>query len=127
MSNRTILLVEDNRDDEFLTLWMLKKAGFTNITIARDGSEALTLLHGNKLLGIREVCAPDIIILDLQLPKISGLEVLREIRSDERTKDIDVFILTSSNDPKDRNECCDLGVTAFFSKPPDESIFQIFL
>ena len=120
MSNVSVLLVEDNCDDEWFAKWMLKKIGLTNITTARDGYEALLLLHGDKLRSIRESCSPEIILLDLRLPKIDGLEVLRRIRDDERTKNITVLILTSSEDPHDNEVCTRLGVTAFFPKPLTE-------
>jgi CheY-like chemotaxis protein len=111
------MLVEDNNDDEELAIWVLKKIGMNNITVARDGLEALDMLHGNEVSGIEATCRPDMIILDLRLPKIDGLDVLRRIRSDERTKDIKVYALTSSDDPYDREVCAELGVPAFFSKP----------
>jgi two-component system, response regulator len=115
-----VLLIEDNRDDEWLARWTLNKIGLTDITIARDGHAALLMLHGDAESGIRESCSPDIILLDLRLPKVDGLEVLRRIRNDERTNNITVLILTSSEDPRDKDACKKLGVTAFFNKPLKE-------
>ena len=117
MQNVSVLLVEDNRDDEYITLWTLKKIGLTNVTIAHDGLEALELLHGNIETGTKTTCAPDVIFLDLKLPKIDGLVVLERIRMDERTKDLKVIILTSSEDPHDKEVCLKLGVSGFLSKP----------
>jgi two-component system response regulator len=120
MRDISVLLIEDNRDDEWFAKWTLKKIGLTDITIAHDGHAALLMLHGDEENGIRESCSPDIILLDLRLPKIDGLEVLRRIRDDERTKNITVLILTSSEDPRDKEACRKLGVTAFFHKPLNE-------
>lgn len=117
MKNLSVMLVEDNSDDEELAIWALEKIGLENITVAQDGLEAINMLHGNENSGLGATCRPDIIILDLRLPKIDGLDVLRRIRSDERTKDIKIFALTSSEDPYDKEVCTELGVPAFFSKP----------
>ena len=84
----------------------------TRVTVARDGLEALSLLLGDGAGFL-----PDILLLDLRLPKIDGLEVLKQLRSSERTKTLKVFALTSSEDPQDKKVCADLGVIAFFSKP----------
>lgn len=116
----SVLLIEDNCDDEWFAKWALKKIGLTNVTTARDGYEALLLLHGDNLRSIRKSCSPEIILLDLRLPKIDGLEVLRRIRDDERTKNCTVLILTSSEDPHDKDVCSRLGVTDFFPKPLTE-------
>jgi CheY-like chemotaxis protein len=114
MAVRTILLVEDNTDDLFLATQTLKKAGFDQVSVVRDGKEALDLLFGEKgAAGI----SPDLIILDLQIPKINGLDLLRIIRADERTKTVPVLVVTSTNDQHDRDACIRLGVTAFASKP----------
>lgn len=116
MSEMSVLLVEDNEDDRELAAWVLRKIGLTNITFATDGLEAIKLLHGEG--ESREAtCRPDIIILDLRLPKLDGLDVLRRIRGDARTVDIRVYALTSSEDPYDKMVCAELGVPAFFSKP----------
>ena len=112
MAKKLILLVEDNPDDELLTLRSLRKASITDcIEVARDGAEALDYLFrdGSEL--------PQLILLDLKLPKISGLQVLERIRADERTRRIPVVILTSSNEPIDINTGYDLHVNSFVSKP----------
>ena len=113
MLDLTVLLVEDNRDDEELALWSLKKVGITRVTVAHDGLEALTRLLGE------ENPLPEVLLLDLRLPKIDGLEVLRQLRDNERTRGLRVFALTSSEDPQDKKVCSELGVIAFFSKPLD--------
>src|SRR6185369_3527995 len=118
----SVLLIEDNCDDEWFAKWTLKKIGLANVTTARDGYEALLMLHGDDLRSIRKSCSPDIILLDLRLPKIDGLEVLKRIREDERTKTVTVLILTSSEDPHDKEVCNKLGVTAIFPKPLTEEV-----
>ncbi len=122
MLDMTVLLVEDNRDDEELALWSLKKAGLTKVTVVHDGVEALTMLCGRP-----EISLPDILLLDLRLPKIDGLEVLRQLRGNERTKGLKVFALTSSEDPQDKKVCSELGVIAFFSKPLDGARLMKYL
>ena len=120
MNKLSVLLIEDNRDDEELAIWILKKIGLDNITVARNGLQAITILHGDNDSGVEATCKPDIIILDLRLPEIDGLDVLRIVRADECTKDIRVYALTSSEDPYDRQVCNELGVPAFFAKPLTE-------
>jgi CheY-like chemotaxis protein len=117
MKSMSVMLIEDNKDDEELAIWVLHKIGLENITVARDGLEAIHMLHGDEVSGVEATCRPDMIILDLRLPKVDGLDVLRSIRSDERTKDIRVYVLTSSDDPYDKEVCTELGVPAFFAKP----------
>src|SRR5580693_6436972 len=93
LMNRSILLVEDNPDDEALTLRALKRNNILNeVTVMRDGAEALDYLFA----GSAEITLPGLILLDLKLPKVDGLEVLRRIRADERTQLIPIVILTSS-------------------------------
>jgi two-component system response regulator len=128
MRDISVLLIEDNCDDEWFAKWTLKKIGMTNVTTARDGYEALLKLHGDSLRNIRESCSPDIILLDLRLPKIDGLEVLRRIRNDERTKNRTIIILTSSEDAHDKDVCKKLGVAAFLPKPlTEEALAQLNL
>jgi CheY-like chemotaxis protein len=117
MTDIPVMLIEDNSDDEWFAIRTLKKIGLTDVIVAHDGHEALLLLHGDDLNGIPESCSPEIILLDLRLPRIDGLEVLRRIREVERTKTITVIVLTSSEDPHDKDVCNRLGVTAFFPKP----------
>ncbi|HXD41618.1 MAG TPA: response regulator [Ramlibacter sp.] len=116
--NRKILLVEDNEDDEKLTLRALKKSNITNaVVIARDGAEALDLLIGDgaETFGL--------VLLDLRLPKVPGLEVLARIRSDPRTKLLPVVILTSSKEESDLAKGYSLGANSYIRKPVD---FQQF-
>lgn len=111
MNSFRVLLVEDNPDDEFLAVWTLKKEGDVSLKVARDGREALDLLRssGEPL--------PDLVILDLRLPKIDGIEVLRRIREEETTRRLPVLVLTSSEDRGDKEICRDYGILAFLSKP----------
>ncbi|MDQ3861493.1 MAG: response regulator, partial [Actinomycetota bacterium] len=103
MSNKTILLVEDNPDDELLTIRALMRNKILNeIVVARDGAEALDYLFGKeKYKGRDMIATPQLILLDLKLPKVDGLEVLRRIRADERTRLLPVVILTSSKEQQD--------------------------
>lgn len=110
---RPILLVEDNPDDERLTLRALKQSKVTNpIIIARDGAEALEVLFAADPL-------PSLILLDLKLPKIDGLEVLQRIRSDPRMELLPVVILTSSNEQRDIIESYQLKANSYVCKPVD--------
>src|ERR1700689_3931828 len=104
MFSRTILLVEDNPDDEALTLRALKKNNITNeVVVARDGAEALDYLFGTGAYAGRDISIqPQVTLLDLKLPKIDGLEVLKRLRADERTKLLPIVILTSSTEEQDR-------------------------
>jgi two-component system response regulator len=119
MLDKLILLVEDNPDDEILTLRALKKANVANrIEVVRDGAEALDFVFcaGSKA-GRDPSEIPQLILLDLKLPKVSGLQVLERIRSDERTKRIPVVILTSSTEEVDIKSGYDLHANSFVSKP----------
>ena len=119
MNEMIILLVEDNPDDEALTLRALKKNNITNeVVVARDGVEALDFLFGAGKQAGRAV-TPQVILLDLKLPKIDGLEVLRRVRSDPRTKLLPVVILTSSNEERDRLQGYDIGANSYVRKPVD--------
>ena len=116
-----ILYVEDNPNDIELTLHAFRKNHLANnILIARDGEEALELLYGKEQ---SENCelenSPRVILLDLKLPKVDGLEVLRRIKNDERTKNIPVVVLTSSREEKDIVESYRLGVNSYIVKPVD--------
>jgi DNA-binding response OmpR family regulator len=125
MDNNIILLVEDNPDDEALTLRALKKNNIANqVIVARDGAEALDYLFGTGKYSGRDVnLVPQVLLLDLKLPKIEGLEVLRQLRADERTKLLPVVILTSSNEEKDRINGYDLGANSYVRKPVDFNQF----
>ncbi len=127
MRDISVLLVEDNQDDEELALWALRKVGLTRVSCARDGHEALTMLLGDPERGVPELCFPELVLLDLRLPRIDGIDVLKRLRSDDRTKRIKVIALTSSEDPSDQKICCDLGVLAFLSKPLNEKLLALYL
>ena len=115
MTSRSILLVEDNPDDEVLTLRALKKNNIVNeVTVARDGAQALELLFpGNGA----DALIPGLILLDLKLPKVDGLEVLHKIRADKRTEIVPVVILTSSKLDDDVLASYRGGANAYVRKP----------
>lgn len=121
MANHSILLVEDNPDDEALTLRAFRKNNVTSeVVVVRDGAEALDYLFGTGTYANREAnMLPHVIILDLRLPKIDGLEVLRRIRTTSQTKLLPVVILTSSNEERDRLESYGLGANSYVRKPVD--------
>jgi two-component system response regulator len=125
MRNGTILLVEDNPDDEALTLRALKKNNILNeVVVTRDGVEALDYLFGKGAYEGRDPdITPQLVLLDLKLPKVDGLEVLRQVRSDERTRLLPVVILTSSNEQKDVINGYGLGANSYILKPVDFSRF----
>src|ERR1041384_4834276 len=119
MKDKVILLVEDNADDELLTLRALKKNNIRNeVVVARDGSEALDYLFGTGLhAGRGPKTMPQIILLDLKLPKVDGFEVLNRVRTSEITKLLPVVILTTSNEDQDRIRGYGLGANSFVRKP----------
>lgn len=118
MKDKAILLVEDNPDDIDLTKRAFKKANIKNeLIIAEDGQEAIDQLFGDKNGG--QPLRPVVTLLDLNLPKIGGLEVLRRIRKDDKTKHLPVVVLTSSNEESDLVESYDLGVNSYIRKPVD--------
>jgi two-component system response regulator len=119
MEDKVILLVEDNADDELLTLRALKKNNIRNeVVVARDGSEALDYLFGTGVHAGRDLSAmPQIILLDLKLPKVDGFEVLNRVRASEITRFLPVVILTTSNEDQDRIRGYDLGANSFVRKP----------
>jgi two-component system, response regulator len=120
-NDHVILLVEDNPDDEALTLRALQKNKITNeVVVARDGVQALDYVFGTGAYTGRDTSvAPQIILLDLKLPKIDGLEVLRRLRGDPRTKLTPVVILTSSNEERDLLAGYDFGANSYVRKPVD--------
>ncbi len=122
---KIILLVEDNPSDEKLTVRAFKKSGVANeIVIVRDGAEALDYLFATGSHAGRDVTElPSIVLLDLKLHRIQGLEVLRRIRADERTKLLPVVILTSSNEDEDIARSYSLGANAYVRKPLEFSAF----
>jgi CheY-like chemotaxis protein len=111
MKPRSVLLVEDNIDDQFLARRVLRKAGIETVRVANDGQAALDLLLDT------DEPLPEMLILDLRLPGIDGLKVFAEMRRQERTIALPVLVLTSSDDPKDRDTCLTLGAIAFLIKP----------
>jgi two-component system response regulator len=125
MDNKSILLVEDNPDDEALTLRALKKNNIRNeVVVARDGAEALDYLFGTGPYAGRDMSVmPTVTLLDIKLPKIDGLEVLRRMRADERTKLLPVVILTSSKEEQDLTDGYKLGASSYIRKPVDFSQF----
>jgi two-component system response regulator len=125
MDEKVILLVEDNPDDEALTLRALTKNNIKNeVVVAHDGAEALDYLFGEGAYSGRDVrVVPQVILLDLKLPKVDGFEVLRKLRADERTKRLPVVILTSSNEEQDRISGYDLGANSYVRKPVEFSSF----
>jgi len=123
--DKTILLVEDNPDDEALTLRALKRANVRNpVVVARDGVEALDYLFGTGAHTGRDTSdTPQVVLLDLKLPRLDGLEVLRRLRADARTKLLPVVILTSSTEDQDRIAGYELGANSYVRKPVDFSQF----
>jgi two-component system response regulator len=123
-AQRMILLVEDNPDDEALTRRALAKNNIQNeVQVAHDGAEALDFLLGTGAHAGRPI-APEVILLDLKLPKVDGLEVLRRIRADDRTRLLPVVILTSSREERDLISGYGLGANSYIRKPVD---FQQFV
>ncbi|MBN1453142.1 MAG: response regulator [Anaerolineales bacterium] len=116
-----ILLVEDNPNDEELTLYALKKNNITNhIQVVHDGAEALEYLFCTGAYAHRKINdPPKVVLLDLKLPKVDGLEVLKSIKSDTRTRTIPVVMLTSSQEERDIVESYQLGVNSYIVKPVD--------
>ena len=125
MKGQVILLVEDNPRDEALTLRALKKSNIVNdIIVARDGVEALDYLFGTGAHAGRDATMPQLVLLDLKLPKVDGLQVLQRIRSDERTKLLPVVVFTSSSEEEDVIKSYDLGANSYVRKPVDFDQFS---
>lgn len=124
--DRTILLVEDNPDDVELTLRAFDRSDVVNdIVVAGDGEQALDYLFATGAHAGRDATRlPAVVLLDLQLPKIDGLEVLRRLREDERTRRLPVVVLTSSNEEQDVLMSYDLGANSFVRKPVDFAQFR---
>jgi CheY-like chemotaxis protein len=118
---KVILLVEDNPDDEKLTIRALKKQNIQNdVIVARDGVEAIDYLFGQgKYQGRNLEDVPQVILLDLKLPKLNGLDVLKKIREDERTHSIPVVVLTTSSEERDIVDSYNLGANSYVRKPVD--------
>jgi two-component system response regulator len=121
MKEKIILLVEDNPDDEALTLRALEKNNIKNdVVVLHDGTEALDYLFGTGSYAGRDLTVmPQVTLLDLKLPKVDGLEVLRRLRANELTRLLPVVILTSSNEEQDRVNGYGLGANSYVRKPID--------
>jgi len=126
MSKKTILLVEDNPDDEALTLRALRKANVANeVVVVRDGAQALDyLLCAGAYQGRDALDLPQVVLLDLKLPKVGGLEVLRRVRATERTRLLPVVVLTSSDEERDLVDSYRLGANSYVRKPVDFVAFS---
>ena len=126
MTNKPILLVEDNEDDELLTLRALKKHNILNaVVVARDGAEALDYLFGTGPYAGRDTSIqPQVVLLDLNLPRVGGLDVLRRLRDDSRTKLLSVVVLTSSKQEEDIIRSYALGANSFVRKPVEFNEFS---
>ena len=124
--SKLVLLIEDDVDDERLTLRALRKNNVDNeVVVTVDGQDAVDyLFRKGKHAGVGATMLPDVIILDLKLPKLSGLEVLRNIRENDSTKNIPVVVLTSSDDPKQIEEAFQAGANSFVRKPDDPSDYS---
>ncbi len=134
MKSKLILLVEDNPDDVKLTLKAFERSRLANrVEVAWDGVEAIDFLFGTGKHAGRDLSImPQVVLLDLKMPKMDGLEVLRRIRSDERTRMLPVVVLTSSLEDKDRVESYRLGTNSYVRKPVDfhqfvEAVLQLGL
>jgi len=126
MENIEILLVEDNPNDEELTLYALRKINIINqIQVVRDGAEALEYIFCTGAFADRQINdPPKVVLLDLKLPKVDGLEVLERIKTDARTRTIPVVVLTSSQEERDIVESYQLGVNSYIVKPVDFEQFN---
>jgi two-component system response regulator len=126
VGDKVILLVEDNDHDVQLTMRALKQHNITNdVVVARDGAEALDWLFGTGAHAGRDSSdMPTVVLLDLELPKVDGFEVLQRIRADDRTRLLPVVILTSSREEKDRLNGYELGANSYVQKPVDFSQFS---
>jgi two-component system response regulator len=125
MRGGVILLVEDNPDDEALTIRALKKNNIANdVVVARDGAEALDYLLGTGAYAGRDLDQlPQVVLLDLKLPKVDGIEVLQRIRAEDRTRLVPVVVLTSSKEDRDLVQSYGEGANSYVRKPVDFSEF----
>jgi len=126
MAGKIILLVEDNLHDEALTMRALRKHGIANeVIVARDGAEALDILFATGSHEGRPLAEmPEVVLLDLNLPKIGGFEVLKRLRADDRTRLLPIVILTSSGEERDLTEGYASGANSFVSKPVEFAEFS---
>jgi two-component system response regulator len=125
MTEKTILLVEDNADDEALTTRALRMAKIANdIVVARDGAEALDYVYGEGQYAGRDASQlPAVVLLDLKLPKLSGLEVLQRLRADPRTRLVPIVVLTSSSEEEDMLKSYQFGANSYVRKPVEFGAF----
>lgn len=125
MQEKIILLVEDNPDDRDLTLRALRKQHIANeVVIAQDGVEALDYLFGTGAYAEQVTLLPQLVLLDLKLPRLDGIEVLKRIRSEDRTRRLPVVVLTTSAEQRDVLASYDSGASSYIRKPVDFSEFQ---
>ncbi len=123
-ASKVILLVEDNPDDFDLTVRAFRKANISNaVVVARDGVEALDYLFGTGAHAGKKNELPQVVLLDLKLPRVDGMEVLKRIRSDPRTRFLPVVVLTSSREEQDLVRSYELGVSSYVRKPVDFTQF----
>ncbi|MGL4620766.1 response regulator [Chroococcidiopsis sp.] len=127
MSKKLILLVEDNRDDEELTLMAFERSGLEyEIDVVRDGAEVLDyLFHTGKYSDRHPKQQPTLVLLDLNLPKVSGLEVIRRLRADAKTRSLPVVVLTTSNEQEDMINSYELGCNSYVRKPVNFTDFLV--
>jgi len=124
MNDKVILLVEDNPRDEALTMRALRKSNIVNdVVVVRDGVEALDYLSGTGTHARNPPAMPQLVLLDLKLPKVDGLEVLRRIRADQRISRLPVVIFTSSSEEEDMVKSYDLGANSYVRKPVESEQF----
>jgi CheY-like chemotaxis protein len=125
MGEKMIMLVEDNPDDEELTLRALRKAKIANeVVVTRDGSEALEFLFGTGAYAGRDLSRmPAVVLLDLKLPKLNGIDVLKRLRSDPRTKHLAIVVLTSSSEDEDKVRSYDSGANSYVRTPVESAAF----
>lgn len=124
MKTNTILLVEDNADDAELALRAFERTPVKNaIVLARDGLEALDYLFASGPYADPPPSPPDVVLLDLKLPRVDGLEVLRRVRSDQRTRRVPIVVMTSSREATDIARCYELGANSYVRKPVQFSEF----
>lgn len=125
MRTRTLLLVEDNPQDELLTLRALRKANLNaSIQVVRDGQQAVDYLFCTGEFSDRAHVLPDVVLLDINLPKLSGLDVLTRVRAEPQTRLMPVVMLTSSDEDRDRLNSYGIGANSFVSKPLEFSEFM---
>ena len=125
MVEKMIMLVEDNPDDEELTLRALRKAKIANeVVVTRDGSEAIEFLFGTGPYAGRDLSRmPAVVLLDLKLPKLNGIDVLKRLRADPRTKHLAIVVLTSSSEDEDKVRSYDSGANSYVRKPVESTAF----